>query len=109
MVVVSRYNVGVDESDILKNKLGITDQNELVDAETILLRDTYDHFLKLLYDGELNVDLDLLFEIHKYFLGTLYSWAGKIRNVDMSKNFALFAPAKYIKNSLKEFKADFEK
>ena len=48
MVVVSRYNTGGDESDILKNKMGITDVKELQYTEAVLLRDAYDHFFKLL-------------------------------------------------------------
>ncbi|MFA5842098.1 MAG: Fic family protein [Candidatus Gracilibacteria bacterium] len=109
MGVVSRYNVGGDEADILKNKLGITNPKELEDAETVLLTDSYDYFLKLLEQGKLKLNLELLFEIHAYFLGTLYPWAGKIRHVNISKNNAFFAPAKQISNALKQFELDFKK
>lgn len=94
MDAVSRYNVGGDEADILKNKLVITNPKELEDAETVLLTDSYDYFLKLLRRGKLKFNLKLLFEIHAYFLGTLYTWAGKIRHVNISKNNAFFTPAK---------------
>lgn len=93
MVVVSRYSAGGDESDILKNKMGITDIKELQYTEAVLLRDAYDHFFRLLREGKLKLNLGLLFEIHKYFLGSLYTWAGKARTVNISKNNAIFAHA----------------
>ena len=49
----SRYNVSGDEAEILKNKLGITDQKALEDIETLLLKDTYFHFFSLLQAGKL--------------------------------------------------------
>ncbi|MBI4438111.1 Fic family protein [Candidatus Uhrbacteria bacterium] len=43
------------------------------------------------------------------FLETLYTWAGKIRTVDLSKDDVLFAPIKFINNSLKSFKGVLRK
>jgi hypothetical protein len=44
----SRYNVSDEqagiEGEVLKNKLRITDQKSLDDAETLLLADAYAHF-----------------------------------------------------------------
>lgn len=108
MVGVSRYNAGGDETDILKNKLGITDPNELGDFETILLADSYEHFLELLSQNKLKLDLNLLFTIHKYFLEPLYSWAGKIRTVNISKENTAFASAQNIEASLKQLSPEFE-
>jgi|TARA_Y100000310_G_scaffold266048_1_gene277346 cell filamentation protein len=59
--------------------------------------------------GEIKFNLSLLFDIHKYFLNTLYSWAGKIREVDISKDNMLFASSRYINSSLKEFKKILKK
>jgi len=42
MAGASRYNVGGDEVDIIKNKLGIVDLKTLEDAETLLLSDSYE-------------------------------------------------------------------
>lgn len=103
MVGHSRYNVGGDESDITKNKLNITNQKTLEDTEIILLSDTYSCFFTLLKKKELTFDAQLVFRIHEYFLGTLYSWAGKIRSVNISKEGMLFARPQNIKNSIKEF------
>ena len=109
MVGVSRYSVGGDEEDVSRNKLGITDPNVLEDAETVLLRDAYDHFLERLRSGKLKFSLDLLFEIHDYFLGPLYTWAGKARTVNISKNNAIFVPAQHIQSALKQMENDFKK
>jgi cell filamentation protein len=99
----SRYNVGGDEGDILKNKLNVTDLKTLEDIETLLLSDTYKHFFEQLEQDEIIFNTDLLFEIHKFFLSTLYSWAGNIRTVEISKGGILFAPSSQIRKSLVKF------
>lgn len=109
MVGVSRYDAGGDEADVLKNKLGLKTLKELGDAETVLLRDAYDHFLELFHAGKLGLNFDLLFQLHDYFLGPLYSWAGKLRTVNISKNNAVFVPAQHLQNALKELKGGFKK
>lgn len=104
MVEHSRYNIGGnEENSILKNKLGITDQKILEDTETILLADTYKHFLDLHKSKRLKFDLNLIFQIHKYFLNTLYTWAGKIRTVEISKDGILFCASSQIKKNLEQF------
>ncbi len=109
MVAASRYNVGGDEADITKNRLGITDLKELGDTETVLLTDAYDYFFCLLYGGNLDLKLHSLFDIHRYFLGTLYTWAGKMRTVNISKGTMLFTPPERIDQALKDFEVEFEK
>lgn len=108
MAGLSRYNANENDSgvknNILVNKLNISDQIKLGDTESVLLSDTYDHFGKKLQQGEIQFDLSLLFDIHSYFLGTLYSWAGKIRTVDISKGNTFFIPSQYINNGLEELK-----
>ncbi len=48
----SRYSLLADGAGmvdgVLKNKLGITDQQEIDDAETLLLADAYKHFFERL-------------------------------------------------------------
>lgn len=110
---LSRYNVSKKEAGleggVLKNKLGITGQQKLDDTETILLSDAYTHFSTLLEQRRIVFNLALLFNIHKFFLNTLYSWAGKVRTIDISKNGMLFAPARYINNTLKQFENTLKK
>jgi len=105
MVELSRYNVGGDESasEILKNKLGIKDLKALEDTESVLFSDTYEYYLEKLERGELIFDLDLIFKIHKYFFETLYSWAGEVRNVQISKDGMLFCKVAHLKAALKDF------
>src|SRR3989344_335784 len=94
----SRYNVSSKQAGIkkgiLKNKLGISSQKKLDDAEAILLADAYEFFLnKQLNQKSFNVNF--LFSIHEYFLSPLYDWAGSIREVNISKSGMMFASAKY--------------
>src|SRR3989338_1208165 len=99
----SRYSVSTEvgiDNGVLKNKLGIKDQKTLDDAETLLLSDAYKHFFDQLEKEGLEFNLPFLFEIHKFFLGTLYAWAGKIRRINISKDTVLFAPAEYLGPSL---------
>src|SRR3989339_682893 len=107
MVEHSRYYISAKDTGIskgvLKNKLGIKNKKQLGHAETLLLADTYTHFFELLRKGKIKFDLSLLFSIHKYFLGHLYDWAGKVRTVNISKDEMFFAPIKYINQVLADF------
>lgn len=114
----SRYHVSDNkagiENSVLVNKLNIKDQQSLSDAETVLLADAYEHFFNLLegnrYSDEKSgqkkaifFDLAFLFLVHKFFFKPLYSWAGKIRTVDISKDGVLFIPVKYLDKALNDF------
>ncbi len=113
MAVHSRYSVSDGEAgidgDVMKNKLGIRSQEELDDAETVLLSDAYNYFFDLLAKERLIFDAELLFRIHKYFFAPLYSWAGKVRTISISKDGVLFAPPEYITDALEAFHALFAK
>ena len=109
----SRYSISSKgagiENGVLKNKLGITEQQSLDDAETLLLSDAYEHFFNQLHDHGLIFSIDLLLEIYAYFLGTLYLWAGKLRNVNISKNDTLFALPEFLDESLQRFDEELAK
>lgn len=112
MVGHSRYKVGNDgvgHGGILENKLGIKDQKTLDDFETILLSDAYEHFLGIVKARRVDFDLSFLFHLHKYFLGTLYAWAGKSRRINISKEDVLFASAEHLEKALKEFEQELKK
>ena len=70
-------------SDVLKNKLNITDSNELFEAEkeltAIRLRELQGNPIK----G--NFDFNHLKAIHKYIFQDVYDWAGKERTVEIGK------------------------
>lgn len=103
MAAPSRYDAPDEEKDfILKNKLGIS-KKDLSEAEDLLLKDTYQYFLHLAKRKRLTLDSALLIQIHKKFLDTLYSWAGKLRTVEISKDGFLFAASRFISDLLKSF------
>ncbi|MFA6528597.1 MAG: Fic family protein [Candidatus Gracilibacteria bacterium] len=104
MAEPSRYNVSGDEEiGVLKNKLKIKDQKILGDTETLLLSDAYSHFFEILNGNKLNFTVRLIFEINEYFLSVLYDWAGKIREVEISKDGILFCPKSQINKALLKF------
>ena len=80
---------------VLRNKLGIIKVREIEDAE---LKGYIDAEVALMRDMSVDrrfahADVD---GIHKLFLGEIYDWAGKQRDVNLSKGGFTFAPAKFI-------------
>lgn len=71
------------DSDVLINKLNITDNKTLFEAEKqftlIRLQELQENPIK----G--NYDFDHLRAIHKYIFQDLYNWAGKVRTVEIGK------------------------
>jgi len=103
----SRYSVtnkkaGIKDS-VLQNKLGISNQKELNDAEAILFSDAYEFFLSQINKNKIVFDTKFLFTVHKYFLGVLYDFAGKTREVDISKGSMMFASVKHLNSTLVDF------
>ena len=79
----STYEPGSDEL-VLANKLGITDSEDMDDAELVLLEKLYlSVLIENLPDRRLTVQ-DLK-DWHRRWLGNIYSWAGDIRSVNMGK------------------------
>ncbi len=78
-----------EHSEVLRNRLGITDQAELdrVEATFSLVR-AYELLEKPVAG---NFDLAHLQAIHKRLFGDVYEWAGEIRTVDISKGQTRFA------------------
>lgn len=70
-------------SDVLINKLGITDGSELFQAEKQLT------FIRLTELQNMPIEGDFNFEhlksIHKYIFQDLYEWAGEVRTVEIGK------------------------
>lgn len=80
-------------SSVLKNRLNITDANELFEAEkeltAIRLRELQEKPVK----G--NFDFEHLKSIHRYIFQDIYEWAGEIRTVEIGKG-NLFCMTLYI-------------
>jgi cell filamentation protein len=85
----------------LENKLNITNQVELAKAEEKISKQK----AKQLFDSgdidkvEVGTFKGLAF-IHAYLFGDIYAFAGKIRDVNISKGNFRFAPVMYLQASL---------
>ena len=85
-------------NDILPNKLGITNQHDLMDYEEKIVAEK---IITLLKESEaFEPDLDYFKHIHKVLFEDLYDFAGKFRTVDIVKTdsnfpfcFAQFLPS----------------
>ena len=91
---------------ILENKLNITDQIALAKAEEKISKQK----AKQLFDtGDINGTevgtFTGLSVIHTYLFGDIYAFAGKIRDVNISKGHFRFAPLMYVETSLKNISA----
>jgi cell filamentation protein len=91
---------------ILENLLGVTDQIKLAQIEEKLSKQR----AKELFDsGDINKiqigTFDGLKFIHHYLFGDIYPFAGKLREVNISKGGFRFAPVMYLEASLKHIDA----
>jgi cell filamentation protein len=82
------------ETDVLKNKLGIKDGEELKKAEASLV--AWRSFQLSAKPIQGCFDLDHLKAIHKHLFGDIYEWAGELRNIDLAKENSYFANHLYI-------------
>lgn len=85
----------------LENRLGITDPAELARVEEKISKTKA---LKLFETGLLDIfavgTFEGLSQIHKYLFDEIYDFAGKIRNVNISKGSFRFAPTIYLEAAL---------
>ena len=86
---------------VLKNKLNITDQIELNKAEEKISKEK----AKRLFDsGEIDTVKVGCFaglkQIHKYLFEDIYDFAGKMRDVNISKGNFRFAPVMYLEAAI---------
>ena len=91
---------------VLTNKLNITDQIELARVEEKISKQK----AKQLFDsGDINnVEVGTfagLAYIHAYLFAEIYHFAGKIRDVNISKGTTIFARVMYLEPSLKHIDA----
>lgn len=77
----------IPNTDVLKNKLGITDSKELDEAESMISA------IKLIDVDEVkgNFDYKHLMDIHKHIFGDIYDWAGEARIIDIAKSERVLA------------------
>ncbi|MEI6757548.1 MAG: Fic family protein, partial [Chlorobium sp.] len=77
------------ETGVLKNKLNITDEEELKKAEASLV--AWRSFQLANNPVKGKFDLEHLKAIHKHLFCDMYEWAGELRNIDLSKDNSYFA------------------
>ena len=89
---------------VLANKLGITDAEEMEALESGLLLMLYE---QLFIEGQPPALLvfDHICKWHRQWLGNVYDWAGRLRNVNLTKGGFQFAAA----NRIPLLLADFDK
>ncbi len=84
---------------VLKNKLGITSRKEMDKKEYEALLKTQEGYYKVISKDTM-FTIKLIIEMHRYFLGGLYDWAGKYRTVNLEKD-GTFLWQKLLKQLLK--------
>lgn len=108
--MVTRYDVtgaqGMAEPGshgaVLANKLGITKQADIDEAELVLLQKLYESVLgDHLPPGRISINH--LKTWHRRWLGNVYPWAGLARTVNMSKGGFPFAPAAQVPRLMADF------
>jgi cell filamentation protein len=72
----------VDGDEVLENKLGIVDPNDLKEAEQEIVANKS---ADILSETPKSFGLDYLLHIHKVLFDDIYDFAGKIRTVDIAK------------------------
>lgn len=85
----------------LENKLGITSSPELAEAEEkISKKKAVELFESGMLDKLEAGTFETLQTIHKYLFGDIYDFAGKMRDVNISKGNFRFAPIMYLEAAL---------
>ena len=82
------------ETGVLKNRLGISDEEELKKAEASLVAWRSYQLSEKPIQGRF--DLDHLKAIHKHLFGDVYEWAGEFRDIDLAKGDSYFANHRHI-------------
>jgi len=91
-------------NSVLKNLCGITTVAGMELAETLALLQTTEKMFDL-FDQDHRFTADDICSMHRAWLGCIYSWAGRYRQVMMSKSgFPFVAPA-----FIQQLMAEFEK
>ncbi len=84
-------------SGVLKNRLGITDDTALEQAEAALVATRSYELAQTPLKGRF--DLAHLQAIHGYLFGDVYTWAGQLRTIDISKGENMFAHHTHIQSA----------
>ncbi|MCL1072967.1 Fic/DOC family protein [Shewanella dokdonensis] len=101
----TQYQPGSD-NNVLLNKLGITNLKDMNDIESTLLTHLYEKIFSA--DGHVTpTTFHTIATWHRWWLANVYDWAGKIRNVNMSKGDFLFTAPSQISKCLDRYENTF--
>lgn len=100
----AQYEPGSNDL-VLKNRLGITSPQEMDDAEARALERAMVGLVGKYNESYRFTAADIC-EMHKFWLGEIYEWAGKYRQVNISKGDFPFAAAARIPSLLEGFERD---
>ncbi len=91
---------------VLSNRLGIKDPAVMEGVERDLLLDLYQ---TIIGNGAPTNRLRIsdLIGWHRQWLGSVYSWAGKVRTFNLSKQGFAFASAHLLPDLLKSFESEY--
>lgn len=92
------YTYTDPKTGLLRNKQDISDPEVLLFVESGAVTKR----LQELYENPIKIKgVESLFEIHKILFQDIYTWAGKKRNVEISKGGKQFFPTSHFDNALK--------
>jgi len=100
-LVEAQYEPGSKDT-ILRNLLGIIDLDEMDRVEVRALAKATDILIRE-YDQEHQFCAADICHFHKTWLGEVYEWAGKYRNVNITKNDFTFTMAAQIPKLMEQF------
>lgn len=111
---MNRYNVSNSEGkyenesgeQVLLNKLGIANAEEIDAAELVLLEQLYRSIFEEAFPMK-QIDVAMIKSWHRRWLGNIYEWAGQERTVNISKGGFMFAPSAQLPKLLNEFDSKY--
>jgi cell filamentation protein len=100
-----KYNIPNDQNEVLPNILGLVSHDDIALSEfegflnaEIILSESLTKRTKF--------NINYILKIHKMALDHLYSFAGKYRDVNLSKGGFLFATARFLPSTMKTFEQE---
>ncbi len=96
----AQYEPG-SHSRVLKNLLGITKKIEMDKIEAVALKRAVDTLVRR-YDAEHRFTAEDVCRIHETWLGGIYDWAGRYRQVNLSVRGFTFAAADQIPRLMRD-------
>lgn len=90
------YTYTDPKSGILRNLIDVTDPEVLLFVESVAVTKR----IQELYETPIKIiGIESLFVIHKHLFQDIYAWAGKKRNVEISKDGKQFFPTTHFENA----------